>query len=178
MRVRLLCSVLMVLSSATVIFAQESATKGLQLSLFSPYQTVPAEDSITGVRLGIFYTVNRDVTGFSLTIIGVNRTTNNGEGIELGLANFVDGDFRGMQWGLVNYTGNNFTGFQDGWVNIVNGECAGTQWGLFNYAASMKGFQLGLINWTKSLNGVQIGLGNYNGNKKPFEFLPIVNWSF
>jgi hypothetical protein len=42
----------------------------------------------------------------------------------------------------------------------------------------MHGLQFGLINSTKSLDGLQIGLGNYNGDKKPMEFMVLVNWAY
>jgi len=52
------------------------------------------------------------------------------------------------------------------------------QWGAFNFAEEAHGFQFGIINVTNALDGLQIGVANYNGKKEPFEFLPLVNWSF
>lgn len=212
--------------------------KPVQLSLFDPIQMVPADESIKGLSLNLFYVVNQDVTGLSYSFLGVNRAKGNVEGIQLGLGNWVDGDmfgwqpafvsrtgkrfvgwqggiaavtegdftglqtglvswtegfFHGAQLGLVNYGVGRFIGFQGGLVNITKGQASGLdlgvvnwadgsfkgiQAGLFNYANEVHGLQLGFGNYAKSLDGVQIGLGNYNGKKEPFEFLPIVNWSF
>lgn len=217
---KMFLGVVLVLFSIGIAHAEE---KFLQLSLFDPYQIVPADQSISGIRLGAFYTVNNNVSGFSLTFLGVNRATGNVQGVEWGLGNWVEGSFHGWQSGWVNYAGSRFVGLQSGLVDIAKSDFTGVQWGMinwaegflhgvqagfvnisksefvgaalgavnyndgafkgfqwgfFNYAAKMEGFQLGFVNWTKSLNGLQIGLGNYNGNKQPFEFLPIVNWSF
>ena len=231
---RLLLSVLLVLGVA----AGACANEPVQFALWNPVQTVHADQSISGVRIGLFYTLNQDVTGFSTTLLGVDRTTGGFSGLELslinwvgsfahgvqlgvvnraatrfvgyqgGLVNVTEGDFTGLQdgvvnwtegflhgWqsGLVNFTRGRFVGLQNGFVNVVNGDCSGVQLGavsytegmfkgvqagIFNYANDMTGLQLGLVNVTKKLNGLQIGLGNYNGSKEPFEFLPLVNWSF
>ena len=63
-------------------------------------------------------------------------------------------------------------------VNYNEAEMEGFQCGFFNYAGQMHGLQLGIVNYTKSLDGFKIGLGNYNGNKKPMEFMALINWSF
>ncbi|MFH0839825.1 MAG: hypothetical protein V1883_02275 [Candidatus Omnitrophota bacterium] len=197
--------------------------KPLQLAVFNPVQLVPEEDSIKGVRLSLFYTVNEDVTGLSFAWIGVNRATGDVRGIEWGLGNLVEGDCYGWQAGVVNYVRERFVGLQYGIANIAQGDLTGVQWGIVNwtegfmhgaqcgvvnisksescgidlgvvnynegsfkglqggfvnYSAEMHGLQLGLVNYTKSLDGLQIGLGNYNGNKKPMEFMVLVNWSF
>ena len=202
--------VLVLLSSAIMPqFAQAEEAKPVQLAAFSPIQLVPEKDSIQGVRLGLFYTVNKDVTGLSLAWLGVNRATGDVKGVEIGLGNWVEGAAYGAQIGVVNHTGKRFVGAQYGFANVVEGDFTGVQWGLVNWTegymhgmqygavnvskgrsegidvgivnyneGSFKGLQLGIFNYTRSLDGLQIGLANYNGNKKPFEFLPIVNWSF
>lgn len=233
---KLILSALIVLSLVGMAMAEDA--KPLQLALFNPVQMVPETKSIAGVSLGLIYTVNKDVTGFSLTILGVNRATGDVKGVEWGLGNWVDGFCYGWQDGFLNRVGTRFVGFQDGLVNITQGDLTGvqlgavnwtdgfvhgTQMGIFNYsvgrfigfqgglvnvakgefsgaalgivnyaegpvkgfqggivnsAGEMHGFQLGLVNYTKSLDGLQIGLCNYNGNKKPMEFMVLVNWSF
>lgn len=182
-----LCAV-MVIAGAAV-----AAEKPVQLALFNPYQMVPETDSIKGLRLSLFYTVNTDMTGFSLAFLGLNRSTGNVQGVEWGLGNWAQGDMYGWQNGWFNYTQGRFVGLQSGLLNVTEGRSTGVdlgcvnyntgsfkgvQFGLFNYSAQMHGLQLGLINYTKDLNGVQIGLGNYNGNKDPLEIMIIVNWSF
>jgi hypothetical protein len=63
-------------------------------------------------------------------------------------------------------------------MNYSKDSFGGFQGGFFNYAGEMHGLQFGVINSTKNLDGLQIGLANYNGNKKPMEFMVLVNWSF
>ncbi len=190
-------------------FARAEEAKPVQFAVFNPVQLVPEQESIAGVRLSLFYTVNKDVTGLSLVWLGVNRSTGDVNGVEIGLGNWAEGAAYGGQIGIVNHAGNRFVGLQYGMVNITEGDLTGLQWGLVNCAGgfmhgaqygvvniskgqsagldlgivnynegSFKGLQIGIVNYTKSLDGIQIGLGNYNGNKKPMEFMPIVNWSF
>jgi len=234
---KLILVVLMVLGLAGMAMAED--TKPVQLALFNPMQIVPESESIKGVSLGLIYTVNKDVTGFSWTLLGVNEATGNVKGVAWGLGSWVEGYFHGWQAGFVDYAGGDrfvglqsglvdvakgdltgaqlgavnwaegfvhgtqigifnystgrFIGFQGGLVNLAKGEFSGAALGIVNYAegsvkgfqggivnsaGEMHGFQLGLVNYTKSLDGLQIGLANYNGNKKPLEFMVLVNWSF
>ena len=114
---KIVLAVLCVMVMAGISYAQE--TKFLQLAVFNPVQLVPEDQSIKGVRLDLFYTVNKDVTGFSLSFLGVNRATGNVSAVELGLGNWVEGYFHGVQYGLVNYTVSRFVGWQAGAVNIT-----------------------------------------------------------
>lgn len=122
----------------------------VQLSVFDPVQIVKDDQPVTGMRLGLVYTVNTDVSGFSLTLPGMDRATGNFKGFEAGLISCVGGEFRGWQAGIVSHTANRFAGFQSGLISVTGGD----------------------------FSGLQVGLCNYNGNKEPFEFLPLVNWSF
>lgn len=189
--------------------ARAEETKPVQLAIFEPMQLVPKEDSVAGPRLSVFYTVNKNVSGFDLVWLGVNKTTGDMKGVEIGLGNWVEGAAGGIQIGLVNHAGHRFKGLQYGFANVVEGDTSGIQWGLVNWSegymhglqagllnvskgaskgfdlgvvnyneGSFEGVQLGFINYSKSLNGLQIGLANYNGNKKPMEFMVLVNWSF
>ncbi len=221
---RILVLVLALLSLIAIPwFAGAKEAKPVQLAVFNPVQLVPEEDSIKGVRLSLFYTINKNVTGLSLVWLGVNRATGDVNGVEIGLGNWVEGSSYGGQVGILNRAGKRFVGLQYGMANVVEGDLSGIQWGLVNwtegfmhgfqagvvnvskgqsigaelgvvnysegsfkgfqggfvnYASEMHGLQLGLFNYTKSLDGLQIGLGNYNGNKKPLEFMVLVNWSF
>ena len=91
-----------ILAAVSIASAQE--TKFLQLSLFNPVQMVPEDQSIKGISLDLFYTVNADVTGFSLSFLGVNRVTGNEKGVQWGLGNWDEGDTYGWSAGLLNYT--------------------------------------------------------------------------
>jgi hypothetical protein len=188
---KLVMALLLVLALVGVVQAAEP--KFLQLALFSPTQMVPENESIKGIRLSLFYTVNKDMTGFSYVFLGVNRATGDVQGVEWGLGNWAEGSFYGWQSGIVNHCGARFVGLQSGLVNLTKGQSSGVdlgavnyaedsfkglQLGVVNYANKMEGLQLGLVNYTKNLNGLQIGLANYNGNKNPLEFMVFVNWSF
>lgn len=185
---------LVLLSSFLVAqYAKAEEVKPIQLAVFNPVQLVSEDKSISGVRLSLFYTVNKNVSGVSAVWLGVNRVTGDAGDIELGLVNWVEGNAYGVQIGIVNHVGKQCGGLQYGMVNTVGGDFTGVQWGLVNwteglmrggqagvvnYAKEVRGLQLGVVNYTKSLDGLQIGLGNYNGNKKPMEFMVLVNWSF
>ncbi|HOW42890.1 MAG TPA: hypothetical protein P5110_06480 [Candidatus Omnitrophota bacterium] len=123
----------------------------------------------------------------------LNITKGDLTGVQLGLVNWTEGYFHGWQHGAFNYTVGRFVGLQSGLLNVSEGATSGAnlgvvnyakgtfkgfQGGFVNYAQEMHGLQLGLVNYTKSLDGLQVGLANYNGNKKPLEFMVIVNWSF
>ena len=132
----------------------------IQLGLFNPVQLHPDTESVTGLRLGL-YTKSHDLTG-----------------IDVGLVNRLTGDLNGYQWGLWNQVDGDATGLQEGAVNWTRGTMTGMQSGLVNISGAHRGLQLGLWNQTGDLHGIQIGLVNINGNKEPFGFFPIVNWSF
>jgi hypothetical protein len=152
--------------------AAAGETKPVQLAVFDPVQLVPKEESIGGVRLSLFYTVNKDVTGFSLVWLGVNRATGDVAGLEIGLGNWVEGAVYGGQIGIVNHAGRRAVGMQYGMANVVEGDFTGLQWGLVNWTEGyMHGCQYGLLNVSKGDScGAEIGLVNYNdGSFKGFQ---------
>jgi len=173
---KLVLSVLLVLSLASMVMAAE--TKPVQLALFNPVQMVPADQSISGVSLGLIYASNQDVTGFSWVLIGVNEAKGTVKGVQWGLGNWVDGHVHGWQNGFVNHAGPRFVGLQDGIVNVTEGDLTGaqlgivnwtegfvhgTQMGLFNYATGrFIGFQGGAVNMSKGqFSGAALGIVNY-----------------
>jgi hypothetical protein len=133
--------------------------KPIQLSLFSPVQIVPENESIAGFRLSLLYGRNANMSGFDWGL--VTSTTGNFTGVQWGLVGMVEGDFEGWQHNLVSITNGNFKGLQVGFYNQSN-FVNGLQFGLFNSAGSMKGIQLGLLNFIKK-DGFM-------------PFFPIVNW--
>ena len=134
----------------------------VQLSLFTPIQLFPEEDTITGVRLNFIYGRNASVKGFDWGL--VNHTTS--------------GVTKGWQTGFVGYVESDFFGLQDNTVNVVKGKFQGLQLGIVNYAKSAKGIQFGFINYAEIMYGVQIGLVNIISQDGMFPVFPIVNWSF
>ena len=151
--------------------------KPVQLSLWSPAQIVPEDQSISGVRLSLIYGVNADVSGLDLGL--VTKTTGNQVGASWAFVHLNEGDFLGYQDGLVNRVRGDFLGWKSGFVNLTGGKFSGLQTGFVNQAGVLHGVQLGIWNSASSLDGaLQIGILNFNKSGKPHGFLPIVNWSF
>jgi hypothetical protein len=151
---------LLVLSTASAPALAEE--KPVQLSLFTPIQIVPEQDSVTALRLNLIYGRNASVQGFDLGVIN-HTTTGLSKGVGIGVVNLADADFLGFQYSFVNVTKNDFEGFQ---------------WGFVNYAVNCRGLQLGFFNYAEKMHGLQIGLINMIGEGGVLPVLPIVNWSF
>ena len=151
-------------SAALLILAPAvgAEERPIQLSLVTPVQIFPEEDSITGIRLNLLYGRNVSVTG-----------------VDLGLVNHCTGGVsKGFQHGLVSIVETDFVGWQNSFVNINRGDFEGLQWGFMNYAGHGSGLQLGFVNYAERLNGLQIGLVNIIQQGGQFPVFPIVNWSF
>ncbi|MCX5708192.1 MAG: hypothetical protein NTY14_04360 [Candidatus Omnitrophica bacterium] len=174
---KLLLVLLLVLGLVGVVRAEEP--KFLQLALFNPYQMVPEDQSIKGIRLSLFYTINKDMTGFSFAFLGVNRATGNAEGVEWGLGNWVEGYVHGWQAGIVNHSGDRFVGLQNGWVNITKGDFTGAQLGLVNWTEGFfHGWQHGAFNYTVGrFVGLQSGLVNMTKGQSTGANLGAVNYA-
>ncbi|MFA4982176.1 MAG: hypothetical protein WC592_06905 [Candidatus Omnitrophota bacterium] len=145
-------------------FVKAEETKPIQLAAFNPVQMVPESESIQGLRLSLFYTVNKNVSGLSLVWLGVNRATGDVNGVEIGFGNWVEGAAYGGQIGLVNHAGKRFVGLQYGFANVTEGDLSGIQWGLVNWTEGfMRGVQAGLLNVSKAQSvGGEVGIVNYN----------------
>lgn len=133
-------------------------------SLWSPgVQAATPEDSVAAFRLAL-YGRNADVTGLDVNVVGF--VDGDFKGAQFGLGyNRVSGDFYGVQgaWPLsvASVVKGAFYGFDDGLVNIVGKELFGFQLGLWNQAGGeATGLQLGAVNVAGSLNGLQLGLVN------------------
>jgi len=158
---KVLVAVLFVMVMAGV--AQAAEAKFLQLAVFNPIQMVPEDQSIEGISLDLCYVLNKDVTGFSYTFLGVNGATGDVKGVEWGLGNWVEGFVHGWQSGLLNHAGGRFVGLQGGAVNITKGNLTGLQWGLVNWLEGvLHGVQAGAVNISKSeCIGANLGIVNY-----------------
>lgn len=158
--------------------ADTQAQAAFQLSLFNPVQIVDEQETVAGVSLGLFYTVNSSMTGFNSSLV-VNKVTGDVTGMQEGLVNLIDGRVTGVQSGLFNDVGRDFSGWQNGLINRNRGPLTrGVQIGLLNLSGEFRGFQMGIMNIADNLYGIQLGLVNLNNSGEPFRFLPIVNWSF
>ena len=141
---RLLAAAALLAALTVAAPARADDGKPFQLSLFPPVQIVPEGASVSGVRLGLIYDKNVNVTGFDFSFIAAHAT----------------GNFTGVQWALVGLTDKDFLGWQGGFVNITGAKMTGFQWGLYNQATRVEGLQLGFINNTGTIHGLQIGLVN------------------
>ena len=152
--------------------------KPFQLSLIGPtMQLVDDDADVKGLRISILYGVNRNVTGLDLGLI--NRTTGDFKGLQHGLFGVTHGRFTGWQhnW-AVNVAEGEFYGLQTGLVNIV-GTGEGVQAsGIYNSAEYMSGLQVSLVNFAEDFYGLQVGLINVIRSKDNFPILPFVNWKF
>lgn len=177
----ILMAVFLMLAVLSPAMAQDAATKPIQLAVFNPVQMVPEEESIKGLRLSLFYTVNQDMTGFSYAFLGVNRTTGDVKGVEWGLGNWTEGSFYGWQAGLGSYTKERFVGWQGGLAAVSEGDFTGLQSGgvtwsegsffhgwqagwLVNYSSGdFVGLKTGLVNIAKGpVRGAELAAVNYN----------------
>lgn len=141
-RFRLALASLALLAVASPTLAAEG--RPFQLALVNPVQIVPEGESISGVRLTLIYTKNRDVTGLDLSFIAAHAT----------------GNFTGVQWALVGLADGNLLGWQANAINLTGKTMRGLQSGLFNKAGRVEGLQFGLVNVAGTINGLQIGLVN------------------
>lgn len=143
----------------------------IQLSLVTPVQIFPPEDTIAGVRINILYGRNVAVTGLDIGI--VNHSTGISRGLQYGLVGIAE-DFQGWQSHAVNVANGKFEGFQSGYVNVSE-VFRGFQMGLVNYANDTEGLQLSLVNYAETLKGLQIGLVNIIKEDGLFPVFPIFN---
>jgi hypothetical protein len=155
----------------------EGQAEPIQLSLVGPtIQLVDDDADIIGVRLSLFYGLNRNVTGLDIGL--VSHTRGDSKGVQFGFLGLTDGTFTGWQDNFVNIARERFQGLQHGAVNVM-GTGEGVQWSwAFNRAEYLNGLQFSLVNFAEDMDGVQVGLVNIIRSKRRFPVLPIVNWKF
>lgn len=158
------------------------------VSVYDPFQYPSRTRSITGVRLNVFYGLNRNLTGLDLGVLSpITLNTLDGRltGMQSGFYNQIGKDGLGFQWAAMNYAKQSFTGVQLGVGNITARSVDGMQVGFINRAGTLRGVQIGAFNYTADLTGLQIGFSNLRGRPRggepgsaPFRFFPVVNWAF
>ncbi len=153
-----------------------SADTALELGLITPIQITDDITSVRGLRIGIIYTENADVTGLDINVIA-GRVRGDFTGLQLSLINIIDGNMTGVQFGGVNIVQGEATGAQFGFVNYDN-MGNGAAFGVVNYATSYHGLQFGFVNYARELEGLQIGLINIAKNSELYQVLPILNFNF
>jgi hypothetical protein len=136
--------------------------KPINLSLVTPVSIAKETDSVTAFRFNLLYGKNTSV-----------------EVLDLGLVNHTTaGVSKGLQWGMVNIAEADFKGLQLATVNYNAGSFEGVQWGFVNHTANGDGLQLGFVNYAQKIHGLQIGLVNIISQDGFLPVFPIVNWSF
>jgi len=155
-------SVLVIIALTFISTPVVAENRPVQLSLVTPIQIFPETDTITGLRINLIYGRNASVTGLDWGLI--NHTT--------------DGITKAWQIGVVGLADSDFVGWQNNFGNVVNGNFKGLQLGVVNYANYAEGLQFGLINYAESMHGLQVGLVNIIKQDGAFPVFPIVNWSF
>ena len=153
---------LAVLSIIFISTPGQAKDRPIQVTLFTPIQIFPEDNSIKGVRINLLYGRNVSITGLDWGLVN-HTTTGKSKGIQIGFVGLSDSDFMGLQYNS---------------VNVTKGNVEGLQWGIVNYAHSMNGLQIGLVNYAQMMNGLQIGLVNVIRQGGTFPVFPIVNWSF
>jgi hypothetical protein len=120
------CILLIIACTGMNLYAGDSESKPLQLALENPYQLVPEDMDIHGLRLNFLYGKNRNV-----------------KGIDPGHMNESKGDFSGLEVGLlINGVDGNVSGLQAGLLGNGTGSVIGVQTSLFvNLAESINGDQ-------------------------------------
>lgn len=136
--------------------------KAMQLSLFNPLQIRPEDTAIKYFRLNLIYGRNTSLVGLDLGLVN-HLTAGESQSLQMGFANWVDADLKGLQYGSINVTKGTFTGWQ---------------WGFINYSGHTKGFMLGVVNYSETMYGLQIGLINIIREGGMLPFFPIFNFSF
>ena len=125
-------------------------------------ETYDAEaSSIYGFRFGFGCSVNKDVYGFSLSLLFDGGVGFDAEGSESGRS-FTDNDFGGVKFGTFTTTaGGSGVGFQlAGGINETAVSMTGFQLaGIGNQTAFLRGFQIGGVYSMAdiSMHGVQLG---------------------
>ena len=136
--------------------------KAVQLSLFNPLQIRPEDTSIKYFRFNLIYGKNTSLVGLDLGLVN-HLTAGESKALQVGFANWVDADLKGLQYGCLNATKGTFTGWQ---------------WGFVNYSGHTKGFMLGFVNYSETMYGLQIGLINIIKDGGMLPVFPIFNFSF
>ena len=115
----------------TAAAESDAAVWPVGVYILSPVQFPPDEAFVRGMRLGLFYGRNEDMSGVDLGP-GVSHTTGNLLGLSLNLVNLVSGDVLGWQASI---------------ANVTKGGVLGVQTALLNQSHDVAGVQLAAVNY-------------------------------
>jgi hypothetical protein len=91
--------VLMGFAALTFIFISmpsQAQDRPIQISLVTPIQIFPEDNSIRGFRLNLIYGRNISITGLDLGLVN-HTTTGTSKGVQFGFVGSVDADYVGWQ---------------------------------------------------------------------------------
>ena len=178
----------LMLLASTAVFAAESteqqnepggrpaydSSTDVMLGFFTPLQIPESDYDVRGVRLNLLYGTCCNFSGLDIGFVGV--TKNRAKGCRVNLVNMAYEDGLGLHAGGLNYLSGDFKGLQIGLINWTDSGDA-FQVGFYNGAYDVKGLQFGLINVTDKMQGIQIGLFNII-SYSDLSFFPILNGWF
>ena len=99
-------------------------------------------------------------------------------GIQLGVINMTEGDFKGWQAGPLSKVGGFMTGIQSGLIASMNEGGKGLQASGITVSKDFTGVQLGVVNYAVQFHGIQLGLINIIKQGGMLPFFPFFNFSF
>lgn len=150
---------------------RETRIEGLSLNIWG-------ENPQTGLTIGLVNGAAGESAGLTFGLLNYAESY---KGAQWAFANFTGRDMTGWQGGPV-------FGILVSGVNYVGGEMRGLQTGIVNLAGTLTGVQVGLVNYAQYVDvGLQVGLVNVMPHTQgwfesfPEEVAPImvlVNWKF
>lgn len=146
-----------------------------EFGVASPMQILTPDSDVTGIRIGMFYTENKDIVGFDYNFV-VGKSKGSVYGVSMSAVNLVERTFQGVQMGLVNWNGEGGTAFQFALANLGGGEAAGFRFALLNSGKGMTGAEIGMVNLHENFGGGEFGIANI-GKKVRGVQIGIINYA-
>ncbi len=181
------------LKSLVVAAAMASPLAMATPAMFSTVDqtNLPADNSVTGIRLSLLHGKVNEVKGIDIAALGISET-NRTTGLNLGVLFFgaskVNQEMKGVSLGALNWNKGQATGVNVGVLNLTN-NVRGLNLSAVNFSegyttadvgfvsiSNKSNFQLGFFNMTKQIDGIQIGLINCADNGF-FKCFPFVNFA-
>lgn len=141
--------------------AVERCWTPVQINLASPLGVLWSDRDVYGLRLNLIYGHSLDVAGLDLGLVGATRGSV--YGLQANLFNYVDGAFRGVEFGpIANFSVKNAYGVRiAGILNWSLDDGAGFEMGLLNVGTAYTGVEFGFVNWNSStVTGLALGFVN------------------
>ncbi len=166
-----------------LVFCSSPAHAETGVQFAAPGLNLPADPSVSGLRVSFLHGKNQRMRGLDLGILSVSETSSfSGLAFVGGISRIHGSMSPGACFSLVNYHSGNDSGVNGAFVNLLNDSAGafttgfviiakgttGVDLGGFNMSASSTA-QVGFINITKRIKSFQFGFVNMAENG----FLPI-----